>query len=79
MITVTYPGKLYLLGEYLVLEPGKSALVMAVNKTLSATISESETYCVYSDHGNVEGIDIFNSNVLPHVSAALNTDVSYLE
>ena len=79
MIKVTYPGKLYLLGEYLVLEPGKSALVMAVNKTLSATISESKTYSVYSVHGNVEGMDIFNSSVLPHVSAALNTATSYLE
>lgn len=47
-ISVTAPGKLYLAGEYAVVTAGEPALIMAVNRYLTATISKSEVGRLYS-------------------------------
>lgn len=78
MISVKYPGKLYLLGEYLVLEPGKSALVMAVDRYLYVDITKGDQYYVKSSHGILKGEDVFMSDKLPHVVCAINVVREYL-
>lgn len=50
MIEVKAPGKLYLAGEYAVVEPGHKAIVMAVDKFIRVKISESGIGLI-----NVEG------------------------
>jgi phosphomevalonate kinase len=78
MISVKYPGKLYLLGEYLVLEPGKSALVMAVDRYLYVDITKGNQYYVKSSHGVLKGEDVFMSDKLPYVVCAINVVREYL-
>lgn len=42
MIEVTAPGKLYIAGEYAVVEPGHPAIIAAVDQFVTITISEAE-------------------------------------
>ena len=42
------PGKLYLAGEYAVVNPGNPALLMAVNRYVEARVSSSERWLVTS-------------------------------
>ncbi|BBM20098.1 phosphomevalonate kinase [Lactiplantibacillus plantarum] len=43
MITVKAPGKLYIAGEYAVVESGYPAIIVALDQFVTATISPSET------------------------------------
>lgn len=43
MKRITVPGKLMLTGEWAILEPGSSCIVMAVNHTLTAVIEETSS------------------------------------
>lgn len=55
--TVKVPGKLYLVGEYAVLEPGYPAVIMAVDHYLTATIKASHLVgegCFSSDLPGLE-------------------------
>ena len=49
MIAVKTCGKLYLAGEYAILEPGQLALIKAIPIYMKAEIAFSETYRIYSD------------------------------
>ncbi|MFD1466222.1 phosphomevalonate kinase [Lapidilactobacillus mulanensis] len=42
MITVKAPGKLYIAGEYAVLEPGHPAILVALDRFITVTVSEAE-------------------------------------
>ena len=42
MITQKAPGKLYVAGEYAIVEPGNSAVLVAVNQFITASIEPSE-------------------------------------
>ncbi|WP_461218311.1 phosphomevalonate kinase [Lapidilactobacillus salsurivasis] len=42
MITVKAPGKLYIAGEYAVLEPGHPALVVALDRFITVSITETQ-------------------------------------
>lgn len=44
MITVKAPGKLYIAGEYAVVESGFPAIIVALNQFVTATISPSDTF-----------------------------------
>lgn len=44
MITVKAPGKLYIAGEYAVVEHGFPAIIVALNQFVTATISPSDTF-----------------------------------
>jgi len=44
MITVQAPGKLYIAGEYAVVESGLPAIIVALNQFVTATISPSDTF-----------------------------------
>lgn len=44
MITVKAPGKLYIAGEYAVVEHGFPAIIVALNQFVTATISPSESF-----------------------------------
>lgn len=46
---VRAPGKLYLAGEYAVVEPGHLAIVAAVNRFIEVSLEESEAGLVHSD------------------------------
>lgn len=80
MISVRYPGKLYLLGEYSVMEPGHTALVMPVNRFLEVQGFVSEKNQIQSRYGILEGNAIFDlGSKMPHVSAAMETSKQLLE
>ena len=49
MIAVKTCGKLYLAGEYAILEPGQLALIKAIPIYMKAEIAFSENYRIYSD------------------------------
>lgn len=49
MIAVKTCGKLYLAGEYAILDPGQLALIKAIPIYMKAEIAFSETYRIYSD------------------------------
>ena len=42
MITKKAPGKLYIAGEYAIVEPGSKAIVLAINQFVTASIEESK-------------------------------------
>lgn len=44
MIKVKAPGKLYIAGEYAVIEPGTPAILVAVDKYITVTIKESNNF-----------------------------------
>lgn len=75
MITVKYPGKLYLMGEYSILNPGHHALVLSVNRYLTVTIKENDKLYIESDHGIID--DEFNGK-MPHVEKAITSAFEYL-
>ena len=41
MITVRAPGKLFIAGEYAVVEPGQPAVIIAIDRYLAVTLTES--------------------------------------
>lgn len=45
------PGKLYIAGEYAVVEPGQSAIITAINRFVTAHISPSKT-----DQGSIDSV-----------------------
>lgn len=45
------PGKLYIAGEYAVVEPGQSAIITSINRFVKARISPSNT-----EHGSIESV-----------------------
>lgn len=52
MLEVKVPGKLYLAGEYAVVEPGHKAVVMAIDKFIKVRISYSDIGQIYVDGKN---------------------------
>lgn len=68
MIEVKAPGKIMLAGEWSILEPGHSCIVLPVNKFVTARIQESKKIVFNSD-------DIGLKNVVLHWDSAKN-DVS---
>lgn len=48
-VVARVPGKLFLAGEYAVVEPGQPALIMAVDRYLSVTVTSSAQAWVHSD------------------------------
>lgn len=52
MLEVKVPGKLYLAGEYSVVEPGHKAVVMAIDKFIKVRISYSDIGQIYVDGKN---------------------------
>ncbi|PMB84068.1 phosphomevalonate kinase [Dolosicoccus paucivorans] len=55
--TVKVPGKLYLAGEYAVLEPGHPAVIMAVDHYLTATVKASHLVGEGSFSSDLLGLD----------------------
>lgn len=56
MIKVKAPGKLYIAGEYAVVQPGHKALVMAIDKFISAELVESKTKGSVKSYSNIKMI-----------------------
>ncbi|MGC3558225.1 phosphomevalonate kinase, partial [Enterococcus faecalis] len=48
MIEVTTPGKLYIAGEYAVVEPGHPAIIVAVDQFVTVTVEET------TDEGSIQ-------------------------
>lgn len=75
MIHVKYPGKLYIMGEYSVMEENHRAVLCAVNRYLSVSVKKSDTLYIESEHGTL----VQGEHNLPHVKAALDVAQLYLE
>src|SRR5690606_22577772 len=83
MISLKVPGKLFIIGEYSVLKPGNEAILVAVNKFIHVTVSESNTYDFHSELGRFkwmlsEDLPVFSYDTLKHAKAAIYTAHSYL-
>ena len=48
MIEVTTPGKLFIAGEYAVVEPGHPAIIVAVDQFVTVTVEET------TDEGSIQ-------------------------
>lgn len=79
MIQNIFPGKLYLMGEYNVMEANHQAVIMAIDRTMTFSIEESDDYSINSSYGNFKGSSIKAFKTLSHVYAAASIAQSYLE
>lgn len=73
------PGKLYLAGEYAVVNPGNPALLMAVNRYVEARVSSSERWLVTSAQfsGSQVVVGSYVPDNLSFASAALEIARNY--
>ena len=78
MIEVKYPGKLFLLGEYSIMEPNHSAFILAVKRYLYAQIKESKTLLIQSDYGTITNINDISKD-MRYVGEAYQVAQDYLE
>ncbi len=91
MISVKAPGKLYIAGEYAVVENGYPAIIVAIDQYITANISESENNVgvIYSKQYQDEKIEwiydnnqinLLNSNSsFGYVISAMDTFEKYIE
>lgn len=70
MISVQYPGKLFILGEYSIMEPGNSAIIVSVNRYLNASLKKSDNLLIMSDYGILNQENIMNNKDMKHVQMA---------
>ncbi len=54
MIEVSAPGKLYIAGEYAVVEPGHPAVIIAIDQFITVTLEPSE------EHGSIQSAQFAN-------------------
>lgn len=66
-----YPGKLFLMGEYAIMEPGSVSVVSAVDHYLNISVVDSDDYEIHSSHGKLFGNDVFENKIMPHVHTSL--------
>lgn len=66
-----YPGKLFLIGEFAIVETNSLAVVSAVNHFLDVTIDFAPTFEIRSSHGRLKGDECFTSKLMPHVHYSL--------
>lgn len=78
MITNFYPGKLFLLGEFNVMESGHSAIITPVNRGMSFSISESSLFHIESDYGNIKSSSLDEFKDIRYVYEALLSIEKYL-
>ncbi|WP_430832988.1 phosphomevalonate kinase [Erysipelothrix rhusiopathiae] len=80
MIHSKFPGKLFLMGEYAIMEPGQKAVIAAIDRFLNVYIEPSEQFEVNSRYGDLQGTEIFMQNDnLVHVKAAIEMSRRYLK
>lgn len=70
MISVSFPGKLFILGEYAIMEPGNTALIASVNRYIEAKITKNGSLYIESDFGSIT--DTMVDPKMDYVFAALN-------
>lgn len=88
MIMVKAPGKLYLAGEYAVVNPGHKALVIAVDRFISAELTESKVKGSVKSYSNIkmifsrndEGIVVEqNDDRFDYIFSAISTVEKFLQ
>ncbi len=79
MIEVSFPGKLFLMGEYAVMETGIKSVVSSVDARLFVNVSGSDDYSVQSRFGSVKGSDVFSMDSMKEVSAAINVTKEFIQ
>ncbi|MEG0326984.1 MAG: phosphomevalonate kinase [Erysipelothrix sp.] len=80
MIANHYPGKLFLMGEYAIMESDQPAIIAAVNRTIEAVIESSEVYYFESKYGILRGEALFeNNHSMKQVHAAIKIAHQYLD
>ncbi|QIK68856.1 phosphomevalonate kinase [Erysipelothrix sp. HDW6C] len=79
MMTLKFPGKLYLIGEYAVIEKGQSAVIYAVDRFLYTEIEASNTMLIESKFGALDQETMFSDTLsMKYVSKALEVVHEYL-
>lgn len=53
MIELRFPGKLFILGEFFIMEAGQTAVVSAVDRYLSIRAEKSDCFTLSSDYGDL--------------------------
>lgn len=76
MIEVTYPGKLFILGEYSIMEKNHSAIIVSVNRYIKGIIEAHPTLIIESDYGKFT--DTTYDEKMDYVKTAYEVSVDYL-
>lgn len=76
MIEVTYPGKLFILGEYSIMEKNHSAIIVSVNRYIKGIIEAHPTLIIESDYGKFT--DTTYDEKMNYVKTAYEVSVDYL-
>lgn len=76
---IKYPGKLFLMGEFAIMEAGSVAVVSAVDAFLEIQVEASEDYYIKSSHGVLKGSEVFSNKIMPHVHASLKVLNDFIE
>lgn len=84
MIKIEVPGKLFLIGEYSIMNPGNEAILISIDRFISVTIEESSVYELSSNYGHFKWIldnqePVLNYTTLPHAKAAIYIAHRYLK
>lgn len=77
MIEVKYPGKLFILGEFAIMEPGNTAIISAVNRFLYARIETSDTLHIETDYGSVNEHTLYTQEEMAYVAVAYDVSKDY--
>ena len=63
-----YPGKLFIIGEFAIMEKNSVSVVSAINAYMQFDIKANSQFEIHSSHGSLVGDDIFNNEILmPHI------------
>lgn len=73
-----FPGKLFIIGEYFIMEPDQYAVVAAVNKYLTVTIATHHEFQLISDYGIMKDLKEPDNPKLRLVYLASQTAYEYL-
>ena len=66
-----YPGKLFLMGEFAIMNPGSLSVVSAVDYVLNVKAEVADDYEVISSHGKLKGTEVFTKKIMPHVQSSI--------
>lgn len=73
-----FPGKLFLMGEYAIMEKDQPAVIAAVDRFLHVNVENSDEISVESRFGSYQGQSVYSMETMKEVSSALIIAEEYL-
>ena len=79
MISKKFPGKLFIIGEYFIMEPHQKAVIAAMNKYLTVDIRQHDQLQFNSQYGSFQGNNLPENKQLHLSFYTIETAFEYLE